>query len=268
MPLQQASAQAQTQWGAWHLKIDFPETTGSSPQPRTPRIAYTLYRAVGATPTIQDWVQTDISKDCKVVGTLTYDQAGYAIFNGSSFIRCKLPPKPPGIVSCNAGAFWFAADVRLNGKKAVNPIFEGVTAPNHEFTFALPGDGVTSRTRLELPAGSYTTSQWSVNTAGGNRMMIGAHGPTMVGVTDYFETQGLDWLGFMDKWQDFFEPAVTGAKVGHLVQAPDATWLTGGAGLPWMHPEHVFIGYSPATGSYFEGALRNGEIDPPGCFGG
>jgi len=146
---------------------------------------------------------------------------------------------------------------------------EGTAGPSREFTFSLPSKtGASAQTRLELPAQTYTSPDWNLDSVAGNRMVVGANGPTMVAVTDYFNTHGFNWLSFLNKWQGHFESAPTGAKVKHLVQSPDETWETNQSGSLWTNPDYVYIGYSPTTGAYFEGGLRNVEIDPPGCHGG
>ncbi|MFO7170938.1 MAG: hypothetical protein DIU80_023175 [Chloroflexota bacterium] len=263
--LQPARAQASEQpWYAWHLKVDFPDR---SPLPRQPRIIYTAYTVKGSPANVVSWSQTDISSNCAVVGALSYDQDGYAIFNGASYIRCPLPPKPPGAI-CSVGMFWLAADVRLTQQRRVNPLFEGARAGTSQFFLSVPRDGGTARTRLEIGGQSYTTSPWTASSwSDGNRVLFGAEGSLMADVVGYFETQGMDWLGFMDGWEQYFDPYVTGGKLMHLVQSPSATWETSHGPLS-SDAQHVYIGYSPSTGTYFNGGLRSGEIDPPGCYGG
>jgi hypothetical protein len=53
-----------------------------------------------------------------------------------------------------------------------------------------------------------------------------------------------------------------------LAQPTGAAWSTNFPGAPWTHPNVVYIGYSPTSGSYVTGDLQHLEIDPPGCRGG
>jgi hypothetical protein len=247
-------------WVAWHMKISF--------EGQQPHIIYTSYSGTDDPPAVTSWSERDITSNCTVVGNLSYDQNDYAIFDGSSYIRCPLPPKPTGIINCGKGPFWFAADVRLNKQQAVNPLFEGTENGNRMFAFGLPSNGTSARTQLQLLSQSYRSLQWGINDIDGNRMMYGVNGKSIVAVVDYFETLGISWLGFMSNWESFFETGVTGTKIGHLVQNPPASSTMTLSGPIWSHPNVVHIGYSPSTGNYLTGALKQGEIDPPGCRGG
>jgi hypothetical protein len=253
------------EWQAWHMKVTFPDR---SPLPRRPKIVLTQYTGYGDPAVVTGWSQTDISANCVIVGNLTYDTDGYAVFNGSSYIRCPMPPKPPGVVACEVGPFWVAADMRLPAQNTNNPIFEGVEAGVRTFSFSTPRNGSNARTLLELGGATYLTAPWTAGVgAVKKRVMFGANGPTNVDVVEYFATQGINWLGFMNGWEASYDPNVTGKAFRHLAQTPSQTWDTQ-HGLLTVHPQYVYIGHSPTTGTYFQGGLRDGEIDPPGCYGG
>lgn len=263
-PAPAARAVQTPDWYAWHLKVDFPEPLPG--QQRRPHIIYTRYGATDDPVTVTSWQQIDISSYC-FWRDLSYDQDGYALFNGStSYIRCPIPPKPAGVQDCDKGAFWFAADVRLSSQPLENPIFEGVEASNREFTFSLPRSGSMARTRLRVNGQIYTSDPWSVGSStDGNRMMLGANGPAIVAVAKHFNALGFGWLSFMDTWEGYFGTDVSGPNIKHLAQSPDAASTNTRTGRLWTHPDYVYIGYSPTAGAYFSGALLNGEIDPPGC---
>ncbi|MCU0490298.1 MAG: hypothetical protein MUD01_01725 [Chloroflexaceae bacterium] len=245
-----------TPWWAWHLKVDFPN--------KAPRVLYTTYSAVGSPATVTSWNQTDITARCTVQGNLSYDAAGYALFDGASFIRCQLPVKP-AVTSCNKGGFWAAADVRLPTKSSNNPIF---TASNNNFWLSLPGNGTTSQTQLKLAGQLYQSPGWSIGSASGSRqVLMGANGSDMVAVTNFFNGLGFNWLSFMGSWQGFYQ-MLPANKMGHMVQAPASTAQLGLTGNLWADSQYIYIGHNPHTGHYFEGSLRTGEIDPPGCSSG
>jgi hypothetical protein len=255
-----AMATGPNDWAAWHLNVDFPNNT--------PRVIYTFYTATGDPGSVVTWMQQDVTSQCQIKGTFSYN-AGYAIFDGkTTYLRCRLPPKPVSITSCGKGSFWTAADLRLRGKALTNPIFEGLENGNRVFSVGAPSNGTTAQTQVRLNSMLYTTPSWTQNSwMTGNRFMLGSNGPNLVQIADYFELQGLGWLNYMVGWEPSYDATVTPGKLRHLVQSPNATW-TVNAGNYWVHPEFVYIGYSPATGKYFEGGLREAEIDPPGCYGG
>lgn len=263
-----ARATGPNAWFAWHLKVDFPAPAAGMPV--LPRVLYTTYTASGDPTVVTNVNQRDISGDCTLTGVLTRDAAGYALFTNKAFVRCQLPAKPTTVTACTKGAFWVAADAKLNPKAASNPVAEGVANGNRAFGFALPVDasGKNATTVLDL-AGKYTSPAWSITPGGANQALMGSGGPAMVDITKSVNTAfGYNWLGFMGGWQDAFDPGVTVNDLGHLVQPNGVSWKTARSGNFWTHPEFVDIGRSQSTNSYFDGALRTFEIDPPGCKSG
>lgn len=262
-----AQAQSAPLWQAWSLEVDFPNST--------PRVVHTAYYGSNLPyPHVIGAASTDISANCTTIGTLTYD-GDYAVFNGSSYIRCNLPswrialaglsPGLPGAnndkLTCDAssGPSFGVADVKLDAVTSQNPIID-VTDLGP--SFSLPATGTKARTQLKFSSRTYSSPSWNLN-ANGNHMMIGLDGPSIVATNTYF-----GWITVLNSsWEPFFQ-SVSGTKMGHFVEPPVATWTA--PTIPYVlktGASIAYIGYSPSTASYLRGKLRDGQIDP-GCFAG
>lgn len=259
LPARPAGAQTVVpDWSAWNLKVTFPNNT--------PRAIYTFYSGTAGDPIeILSWNQRDLTPYCTFSG-LTYDADGYARFNGtSSEIVCPLPPKMQ-LNSCDSGAFWVAADLKLKAANANNPIFEGIEGGSPVFNLSVPVNAGKALARLNWNAVS-TSPKWNVIQGAPAQIMFATNGPAAVDVTDHFNgTEGFDWLTFMGGWQGAFDPEVTAQEMGFLRQ-PAGAFSQGPHGPLWEHPEFVVIGHSPANGTFFNGSIKALEIDPPGCRG-
>ncbi|HMQ32180.1 MAG TPA: hypothetical protein PKD53_15730, partial [Chloroflexaceae bacterium] len=198
-------------------------------------------------------------------GAITF-QGGYADFSGGAFYRCELPPallSTFGADNCQAeaalGYFFFGADVRLDPVTHSNPL---LTASDGSFVYALPGDGASAKGRVRLSQHLYESTSWPRD-AGGNRALMGRHGPLMIEAS-----QEIGLLSFLPgDWQPFFAGAGPD-KVGHWMGSASGaqTWSAGAAQVPYREPpRYVFIGHNPATGATFQGEAAFVEGDPPGC---
>jgi hypothetical protein len=255
-------------WQAWELSVDFPN--------QQPQVIYTAYIGTNdPDPQIIDSLAIDISANCVVQGgPLTYDQDGYAIFNGAVYIECPVPSwrdqlaiigaHLPGAhnntLTCDAGngPLFAAADVKLDLVSASNPV---VDASDLGLTFSLPSNGSKARTAIELTSGMRASPLWSIGT-GGKRMLLGENGPVIVAAADHF-----GWLDFLtdSAWQGFFENVVVGATIGHWVESPSASWSAPATGYKLRtQGAVVYIGHNATTGANLRGRLASGRIDP-GC---
>ena len=106
--------------------------------------------------------------------------------------------------------------VKLDAVSSANPIID---ATGVGVALSAPSDGTKARTSLTLTAGTYSSSQWTQNSAG-NRVVIGEDGPAIVAVATHF-----GWLNFLTdpNWSNFFN-GVTGMAIGHWVESPSAHW--------------------------------------------
>jgi hypothetical protein len=267
-PAPSARAAVLASWQAWEISVDFPN--------QQPQVVYTAYIGTNdPNPRILDSIAIDISADCVVQGgPLTYDQDGYAIFDGATYIECTAPswrdqlailgPYLPGAskntLSCDAGngPLFVAADVKLDSVSASNPIID---AHDLGLTFSLPSSVANARTVIALTSGAYASPLWPVNGAG-KRMLMGENGPAIVEAAAYF-----GWLGFLTdpSWQGFFKTTVVGPKIGHWIESPSASWTTP-AGPYKLKTQGavVYIGHNGLTGANLRGRLSSGRIDP-GC---
>jgi hypothetical protein len=272
-PTSTARATGAPTWQAWGLTVDFPTLATDAP-----KIMYTVYVGTNdPTPqVIAESTPVDLwaNGSCVTQGTgpLAW-QGGYADFNGNAYIRCRLPswragiavlaPGLPGAnnasLTCDAGGapLFFGAQVKLDAVSSANPILD---AAGLGVAFSTPSNGLKARTNLTLTSGTYSSSQWNQSSAG-NRVVIGENGPAIVVVAGHF-----GWLDFLTdpNWDDFFN-TVTGTTIGHWVESPSADWTAPAARYKLKtQADFVYIGYSPATGSYLRGELGAVRSDP-GC---
>jgi hypothetical protein len=265
--LPSAHAQSAPSWQALSIEVDFPNQ-----QPRV--IQTTYYGSDLPTPHVISSSSVDVTANCTTIGTLTYS-GDYAIFNGSSYIQCGLAswrsnlallaPGLPGAkndkLTCDAlsGPIFGAADVKLDPVTAQNPIID---ASDLGIIFSLPATGNKARSQLKLSSRTYTSPTWNRN-VNGNHTLIGIDGPAIIATDTYF-----GWLDILtSNWEPFFQ-TVSGSTIGQMVESPLATWTA--PTIPYVlktTASTIYIGYSPSTGSYLRGKLRNGQIDP-GCFAG
>ncbi|MBX0329067.1 hypothetical protein K2Z83_15415 [Oscillochloris sp. ZM17-4] len=260
-PAPQAQAQpAPPDWYAWHLKVDFP---GPSP-----RVIMTSYWGLSA-PTLNQPVsvtgssQLDISTRCTVVGSLPV-VAGTATFDGSSYIRCRIPSSAVSAMDeqcagSSAPFFWGALRGTIAPGSISNPIFTLSNSVTHTpvSAFSLPSNGVTAQSSLRLPSTTYTSAAWNLNAAE-NRVLMSSDGVSIAEITSYFAADS--WLSFMNT---ISSPNRT--KVGNWAEPSLMYWQTSRKPEGYRLSDTFDIGYNPATGSYFAGTMSDGEFDPPGC---
>jgi hypothetical protein len=255
----QAHAVAASDGAAWHLKVDFPNNQL--------RVVYTLYEVTGNPLKVINIVQHDITATCITQGALGFDANGYALFNGSTAIRCSLPPEPAGMNSCNCPIpFWTAADVRLTTNNGQNPLIEGTAGGARKLGVSVPRNGGTVRTGLYLQGQGYLSTPWSPSTY--NQFLLSSKGPGLVEIAAALGAEGVSVLDYVPGWESHVAAITTANTLDMLAQPAGATWSTAFPGSPWIHPEYVYIGYSPTSGNYFTGGIKHLEIDPPGCRGG
>lgn len=255
-------------WAAWGLAVEFPD--------QQLRVRFATY--VGDyTPQVLDSTELqDITDDCTVHGTLTYD-GDYAIFDGQTYIECQLPnwgeqaallaPHMAGMFqgTCDCppstSPFWVSADIVLDPVMSANPVFDGSEVG---FTFGLPSNGSVARTWIAQSSGAFLSPAWNVDAAG-KRILVGRYGPVVDAIVTYFG--GLQYLTD-PAWQDYFKTRVTGNRMGQWLEAPSEAWRTP------MPPNYtmntgsatVYIGYESATGEMLRGKLSKLRVDP-GCRG-
>jgi hypothetical protein len=258
LPASPAQAVANAAGTAWHLKVDFPDNKL--------RVVYTLYDVDGDPLAVTNLTQTDITSTCITQGALSFDANGYALFDGSTAIRCTLPPEPPGMQSCDCPIpFWTGADVRP-ATSGQNPLIEGTTNGTREFTVSVPRNGGNVRAGLQLFNQSYLSSPWAHTMY--TQFAMSSKGPGLVEVANALDAEGVSVLDYVPGWESHFASITTANTLDMLAQPTGATWSTGFPGAPWTHPDFVYIGYSPTSGNYFTGGMKHLEIDPPGCRGG
>lgn len=269
-------------WFGWGVHVDFQNSTW--------RVRYVTY--VGAnnpTPQVLASSVQDISTNCvqQGTGTLTYPSANSAYFDGNTYIRCELPSlsaglsaldyTPPSggnpISSCalGAGPFWVDAHVRQIHPSVGNmPLFDAsdrgirmnlVTNSGMVRTQMMVAQNLSATPRVFT---TYTSPDRTIDPAG-NRDVMGWHGRALVRVADHF-----GWLNYLTDpaWRTFFRNSVINNTLGVWHESPSVsgtTTLTGGYELG-MGGGDLYIGYSPATGKYFQGELIVGGVEP-GCKG-
>jgi hypothetical protein len=275
------AAQAQTSGGlisAWGVAVRFPGTP-----PQLEVVYYTYVMQNSTPPVVVRYTEDDISGDCDVhnaAQALSFDGA-YAIFDGATYISCDLPawrqriatlnPALPAanndVINCPAarGGKWAAADVRLDAVSSINPL---VDASALGISFSLPtapaASGIEARTRMILSSGQITSPPWPVDSAAGNRTLIGQGGPLIIAANDAFDR--LSYLG--GAWETPFEQ-VDSNTMGYWSEAPSRFAKkspVGGYTLATT-AEKIYIGHSPSNGSYLRGRVGAIDIDP-GCFAG
>lgn len=282
MPGSSAYASSGPDWFGWGVHVEF--------QNNTWRVLYVTY--VGKnTPSPQVLASSvqDISTHCvqQGTGTLTYPTANSAYFDGKTYIRCELPAlsaglsalgyTPPSggnpICACalGAGPFWVDAHVRQLSPAAGNmPLFDAsergvrmnlVTNSGKVRTQMMVAQNLAATPRVFT---TYTSPERTIDPAG-NRDVMGWHGRAVVRVADHF-----GWLNYLTDpaWRTFFKNDVFNNTLGVWHESPavsGTTTITSGYELG-MGGGDLYIGYSPATGKYFQGELIVGGIEP-GCKG-
>lgn len=253
---------------AWALSVDF---AGNQPH-----VVYTTYimDTNSTPPVILSSSEEDISTNCTVTGTLSY-QNSYAVFDGASYISCTLSPwrdklallnpnlpifDPMLSCSTGLGPMWAATQVKLNGLAATNTIVDAHTLG---VLFNLPSDGSKAQTQIQLTSGSYRSPAWALN-GNGNRVLSGWNGPAIVIADTEFGM--LDFLN--PAWEAYFDANVTGAQIGHWSEPPTKSALRpiGGSYELSTLGGTIYIGRNNLTGVNFRGQIADIVIDP-GCKG-
>lgn len=275
-----AGAQSATQydWFGWGVKVEFQKSTW--------KVTYVTYLGVNApTPQIVKEHVTDISAECSQGGTstLSYPTTKSARFNGNVYLQCAMPSvrdalialgyTPPGdgsfcICTLGGAPFWVDGQVRTLTTSGTMPLLD---VGSRGVRVNLLVNGSTARTRLEvartLPGGpiTYSSPNWTIDPAG-NRTLMGWGGKKIVLVADHYH-----WLDYLtDKgWRPFFQK-VSGRTIGSWNESltttiTDTKTLSGDYQMG-MSAATLYIGYSPASGTYFTGDLETVGVDP-GCPG-
>jgi hypothetical protein len=260
------------EWPGWALRVTFPKDPATGLQ--APKVIYTAYTYT-VTPTVQvtGVITEDISADCSQNG-LGYDGVSAAIFDGSSaFIACAVPawrellfqldPTVPGAnpnkdtLTCSANSpASGAAKVVVDPGSRDNPLID---ASELGIALALPASGTQARTRLNVYPNNYGSPLWNINT-GGNRVVMGSDGPTMVALDNYF-----NWMPYLHpSWKPWFAANIKGFEIGHKDEPSMNTWQ-GPAGDFRLRTTAatVYIGRNVAGSSYFKGRVTEALIDPP-----
>jgi len=240
---------------AWVLRADF---TGAAPS-----VLVTEYNLQGDSAIVAGSATRDISPNCVQVGPGTIRlQGGKAVFDGTTYLRCTMPPNLLQGSDCQVGGaafFFFSAEGVFDPAARENPL---LVASNGSFAFSAPSSGAQLRTHVQLLAQGYETSPWHRD-GSGNEVIIGQDGPTIITAST---TLGL--LGNLDpSWQDLFKLGDK-TKVNHQMYSAAGAqrWSANAAIVPFPAvPSEVFIGYNPASGAIFRGQLSHLEGDPPGC---
>jgi hypothetical protein len=274
LPAPATQAQNPPNWAAWALEVDFPVDKNSGQ--RAPRVIYTVYAGV-TTPEVAVTASTQEEISCTSHGAWAYDGA-YAIFDGTStYLECELPPWRDGLaqiapnlpaanatistVSCPAGSpASGAADVRLTSGTRPNPLFDGSELG---ISFGLPINSGQARSRLTMIPGTYNGPAWNIN-PNGNRMLMAMGGPIIAAADEHF-----DWMPYLtSNWHSWFETNIVAGQIGHLIEPSGNTAQASAGGYTLVTSGGtVYIGHSPANGTYFRGRLGGGKIDP-GCKSG
>jgi hypothetical protein len=241
-----------------------------------PRVFYTVFGGVNGPPAeVIDYLQEEITGDCAFTD-ISYS-GDYALFNGSSSrIECALPsfadmlaelfpampsPEAEVICDCNVSPLWASADATLNPVAGEHPVAAIAHGTRPGLLFHLPSNGARARTAIALPNGvGLVSPQWTP-AAGGNQLLLGVNGPSILALDAEF-----GWLSYLDPlWEAAFASAV-GTKGRHWLQAPgQASGVKAPAAYKLLTGEgSLTIGHNPHSGAYFSGGLRSLRIDP-GC---
>lgn len=257
-------------WAAWGLAVEFPNQ-----QPRVRFVSYvgdSTPRVLAATPL------QDITDQCIIHGTFSYD-GDYAIFDGATnAIVCDLPDWRAQVQvlaphlnvanqdECNCppdkSPFWVSADVVLHPVAAANPL---VDAREAGYTFSLPSNGSAARTKIERQAGVFLSPSWTLD-PDGKRVLVGQYGRVIEAVVTHFN--GLQYL-VNHGWRDFFKTEVNGNRMGQWTEAPAQSWWTTMPANTFTQQTgsiRVYIGTNPTGSAFFNGKVSKIRIDP-GCFG-
>jgi hypothetical protein len=243
-----------------------------------PRIDYTVFGGVNGPPAqVYDFHREEITDGC-VFTDITYS-GGYAQFNGtSSKIECELPSFADTVAElfpnmnpletkltcpCGGAPFWASAQFILDPVSGEQPVIN-VLAPNDDgIFFRLSGNGITSRSVINLTdAPPLTSPQWNVSSSG-NRTLLGINGPSIIALDDAF-----GWLSYLNPaWEAAFE-TVVGANSRHWYESPNQVRNVPAPAVYKLYTtdQTATIGHNPVSGAYFDGRLRYVRIDP-GCNG-
>jgi hypothetical protein len=265
-------------WYGWGVK--FKVENGA------PKVTFTVYVAQdGATPQVIASDTDDITSSCvaRGSGSITYS-ANSATFDGASYLRCALPswadasyqlgyPLPSGEMSCPAGGAPTWGDFEARPRASVTGTMPLLDASSVGLRLSLVSNGTQAQARLDIARvlggafSSYDSPRWTVSSNANARAVVGLHGRGIVAVADNF-----GWLNYLTSpaWRTFYRANVTGTRVGSWVESPGAAssnqagrdYELGTTGGP------LYIGYSPASGRYFDGTIGpGGTTEDPGCQG-
>jgi hypothetical protein len=278
IPSTRAQAAAATNWFGWGVKIRFANGM--------PKVSYATYIGTNTpSPTVQQAGLRDISASCTTVGTVTYPNTTTARFNGSSYVRCALPSgrdellklgyTPPSgdtsFISCPVGGGPFWADASINGMRVITGTYPLFDLSDLGVRMNLQISGGSARTqlqaasRLQAPGtfASYNSPYWAINSTS-NHVVMGWYGSAIVPVADNFA-----WFDYMSSpnWRTFYN-GVGGTNLGSWYEAPVTTQQisTTGKYEVGLSRGTLYIGYSPATGTYYTGNISAGGVEP-GCKG-
>ncbi len=216
----------------------------------------------------------DISQDCELVGELSAI-GNQMQFNGKGYIPCStpsfrdelaklnlgLPLLPP---RCDCADAYVTVDGRweMNADTAANPLFY-----HPDFKFTTPITGGQAQSILWFNGRPYASPPWSIN-AVSNQVWSGVDPFFFAHVTELFRA-GAPVGGRYSGWASFLNTSSFTSTVllrqgllhwhdtGALYQdfsKPPYTLDTG--------PSHIYIGYDPDTGDYFQGEITLIAVDP------
>ncbi|NTU81666.1 MAG: hypothetical protein HGA45_20185 [Chloroflexales bacterium] len=283
VPATGARAVGNVDWFGWGVNVDFQHSTW--------KVRYVTYLGSNLpTPHVVAEDVEDISAQCTEEGSsnLSYPTADSAYFDGNVYIQCALPSvrgalanlgyTPPSgdqpFCPCTLGGgpFWVDGQVRQLSGTGSMPFLD---ASDRGVRVNLLLDGTKVRTKLEVtrtqpPGGfiSYASPEWTIDSAG-NRTLMGWDGDGIVAVADHF-----GWLNYLTDtdpgWRSFFKADVSGNTIGYWNESPTMT-MSGTSNINGdyrigMNGGTLYIGYSPSTGRYLTGEIKNGGADP-GCSG-
>jgi hypothetical protein len=278
-PATGARAVGKVDWFGWGVNVDFQHSTW--------RVRYVTYLGSNSpAPHVVAENVKDISGQCSSGGSskLSYPTPDSAYFDGNVYIQCALPSvrgeltrlgyTPPSgdqaFCPCTLGGgpLWVDGQVSQLSGTGTMPFLD---VSDRGVRVNLLLNGAVARTKLEVtrtqpPGGfiSYTSPEWKLDPAG-NRTLVGWDGDGIVAVADHF-----GWLDYLTDpgWRPFFKADVYGSTIGSWSESPTTSStsnLTGNYQVG-MNGGTLYIGYSPSTGRYFTGEIKNGGVEP-GCSG-
>ena len=261
-------------WAAWGLDVRFPD--GAL------KVSYGAYVGDDSPPKVLEKLVENITKDCVVQGDpLIVDAAGYARFNGNSYIECNLPnwhakiaelaphlrpAQTPVACECkSASPFWVSGDFTLDAVSGEQPIFDALGLDVDMLSNQLSPTTLGTRVRVDGRwVGPYLSPVWTTTNTTPNRLLVGEEGPIAVVTIDSFG--GLPYMT-NPAWRPYFNANMRGTRVG-LWREPAGTGSWTNLVDPGFNmntaPATVYIGYDPNTATYLRGSLNTLRIDP-GC---